>query len=275
MIRVAGASYSYRRGHEEVSALDDISFEVSRGEFVVFAGHNGSGKSTLAKLLNGLLLPSRGSVTVDGIDTSDASNLWHVRRNVGMVFQNPENQIVATVVEDDVAFGPENLGLPPAEIRDRIDEALKKVNLSGHSFREPHNLSGGEKQRVAIAGVLAMRPNYLVLDECTSHLDSGGRAQVQAVLRELADRSGMAIIYFTHFLKDVLDADRVVLLRGGRIVEDGPPRGVVTSAELLEKAGVPVPPGVALAANLRSAGVNVRPGVLTIEELAEAICELS
>jgi len=276
MINFADVSYAYKKNSPEKNpALNRINLDISEGEFVVFLGHNGSGKSTLAKLLNGLLLPSYGKVTIDGLDTKNPDDLWRIRERVGMVFQNPDNQIVATVVEEDVAFGPENLGLPASEIRTRVDEALATVKLREHARREPHLLSGGEKQRVAIAGALAMRPKYLVLDEPTSQLDPGGRKEIKEILHALRARFKTTIVYITHFVEEAIEADRVLLLQSGRVTADGAPKKILSDADKLKKAGVQPLPMSVLARKLLKSGLKLPPDILTVEEMTESLCSLN
>ena len=254
-------------------ALSDVNLTIRSGEWVAVVGPNGSGKSTLAKHLNALLLPTEGQVTIEGLDTRDQANLWEVRRRVGMVFQNPDNQIVATVVEEDVAFGPENLGVDPAEIRRRVDSALARVGMAEHARREPHLLSGGQKQRVAIAGALAMQPMCLILDEATSMLDPSGRADVINLLAELNRNLGLTIIQITHHMDEVLLADRLVVMQQGRVILDGPPSEVFTAVDSLTAAGLELPTIVRLGAALREAGVRVSTGFTSVGELVTALEE--
>ncbi|HEY8346837.1 MAG TPA: energy-coupling factor transporter ATPase [Symbiobacteriaceae bacterium] len=270
-------SFSYTAGapgQEAPLALDHVNLQVRRGEFVAVLGMNGSGKSTLARHINALLLPREGRVLVDGMDTRDERNLWKIRDRVGMVFQNPDNQIVAALVEDDVAFGPENQGQPPEEIRRRVEEALAAVGMTAMRHREPHLLSGGQKQRVAIAGALAMRPACLVLDEPTAMLDPAGRAEVVEVVRRLNREMGMAVVWITHFMEEAALADRVVVMANGRVQMEGPPREVFQQAEKLRALRLDVPPAVAVADRLRAAGVPLPKGILTLDELVEALCQL-
>nr|PZN44683.1 MAG: energy-coupling factor transporter ATPase [Bacillota bacterium] len=276
-ILVRDVTYRYPGppGGEPVLALDRVGFRVYRGEFVAVLGRNGSGKSTLARLLNALLLPQEGEVRVDGLDTRDPANLWAIRDRVGMVFQNPDNQIVAAVVEEDVAFGPENQGLPPEEIRRRVEEALAAVGLTALRDRPPHLLSGGQKQRLAIAGALALRPACLVLDEPTAMLDPRGRAEVMATVTRLREEAGVAVVLITHFMDEAARADRVVVMDRGRVVLEGSPREIFAQADRLRALHLDLPPVVALAAELRAAGVPVPPGILTLDELVEALCRLS
>lgn len=278
-IVVEGVSYAY--GREEADraepvrlALDGVDLEVRRGEFLAILGMNGSGKSTLARHLNALLLPRAGRVLVDGLDTREERNLWAIRDRVGMVFQNPDNQIVAAVVEEDVAFGPENQGLPPAEIRARVAEALEAVGMSEHRERSPHLLSGGQKQRVAIAGALAMRPACLVLDEPTAMLDPSGRAEVMAVVRRLNRELGMTVVWITHFMEEAVVADRVIVMAGGRVQMAGTPREVFSQVDRIRALRLDLPPAVQAAERLRAAGVPLPKDILTLDELVEALCRL-
>jgi energy-coupling factor transport system ATP-binding protein len=266
-------SYTTEEGVAPV-ILDGVDLQIETGSFVAVLGHNGSGKSTLAKHLNAILLPSGGKVYVDGLDTTDDSRLLDIRRTVGMVFQNPDNQIVANVVEEDVAFAPENLGLPPKEIRERVDLALKLVGMSQYATHAPHLLSGGQKQRVAIAGVLAMRPRCIVLDEPTAMLDPVGRREVLATVRDLNRRAGVTVVLITHHMDEAAQADRLVVMSKGRIVADGAPRQIFQNVEQLRALGLTVPEPVALMWELRQAGLDVPLDVLTDEECAQALYKL-
>ena len=268
MIDVADVQVVYPGA--EHPALDGVSLVVAPGECVGLLGRNGSGKSTLARLCNGLRLPDKGAVTVDGMDTRDEAATWEIRSRVGFVQQNPENQIVGTVVEEDVAFGPENLGVPREELRVRVDEALDAVGLSGLERREPHLLSEGQKQRLAIAGALAMRPSYLVLDEPTSMLDGVGRADVNAVLRQLRV-AGVGMLRITHDLADVADADRLIVLADGRVVWEGFPADLLAAPGLAEQLGLDVPPIALLADALRGLGMPVPASALDAEAIAGAL----
>lgn len=272
-IEAIDVAFSYG-GQEPRVALDGVSFRVARGEFVAVLGMNGSGKSTLALHLNALLLPKGGTVTVDGMATSDPDSTWAIRDRVGMVFQNPDNQIVAAVVEEDVAFGPENQGVAPEEIRSRVESTLATVGMTAHRTRPPHQLSGGQKQRVAIAGALALRPVCLVLDEATAMLDPSGRREVLEVVRRLNRDLGMAIIWITHFMDEAALADRVVVMAAGKVEMDGPPRTVFTQVDRLRSLRLDVPPAVSAAAHMRRAGIPLPDDVLTLEELVEALCQL-
>jgi energy-coupling factor transport system ATP-binding protein len=271
LLALQDVGYRYEGQGGTVAALRDVRLAIPRGAFVAVVGANGSGKSTLARLLDGLLLPTSGRVLVDGLDTADAAARWEVRRRVGLVFQNPDNQIVASVVEDDVAFGPENLGVPPPEIRARVDAALAAVGLSDLRHRSPEELSGGQKQRVAIAGALAMQPQALVLDEPTALLDPRGRAEVMAVLRRLHRRDGLTVVLITHHMEEAAQAERVVVLAEGRVLRDGPPAAVFAEPDRLRELGLDVPEAAVIAAQLRRAGVALPEGLVTVEDLAAAL----
>lgn len=251
--------------------LDGVSLSIEEGSFVAVLGHNGCGKSTLAKHMNAILLPSGGTVYVDGIDTADDSRLLDIRRAVGMVFQNPDNQIVANVVEEDVAFAPENLGVPPAEIRQRVDDALKAVNMYDHREHAPHLLSGGQKQRVAIAGVIAMQPRCIVLDEPTAMLDPIGRSEVLRTIKDLNRAAGVTVVLITHHMDEAAQADRLVVMSGGHIIADGSPREVFQRVEDLKAVGLTVPETTELLWQLRQEGLNVPLDALTDEECAQAL----
>lgn len=256
---------------EERPTLGDLSLEIARGSFVAVLGHNGSGKSTLAKHFNAILLPTGGKVYVDGMDTSDENNLLSVRATVGMVFQNPDNQIVANVVEDDVAFAPENLGVEPGEIRRRVDDALKAVGMYEYRMHAPHLLSGGQKQRVAIAGVLAMRPRCIVLDEPTAMLDPVGRREVIATVTKLCREQGITVVLITHHMSECVGADRLVVMSEGRIVADGTPRDVFSQVELLRSEGLSVPATTELIYELDKDGWGLPLSALTVDECADAV----
>ena len=242
-------------------AIKGISLDVQKGSFVAIVGMNGSGKSTLAKCFNGLILPTSGFVTVDGMDTRDDSKLWDIRRRVGMVFQNPDNQIVSSIVEDDVAFGPENLGIPPAEIRERVDQALKQVGMYEHRLKGAHMLSGGQKQRIAIAGAVAMRPECIVFDEPTAMLDPKGRERVMSIIRQL-NSEGITAILITHFMSEAVQADRVVVLKNGNVLADRIPREIFSDNELIREAGLELPPVI----ELREA-LGLPDSLMTVEDM--------
>ena len=251
--------------------LDDINLEIAAGSFVAILGHDGSGKSTFAKHCNALLTPTQGKLWVDGLDTSDPDNLLAIRGTVGMVFQNPDNQIVASVVEEDVAFGPENMGIPPEEIRKRVDTALKMVGMYEWREHAPHLLSGGQKQRVAIAGIIAMTPKCIVLDEATAMLDPVGRREVLSAVHRLNREKGITVVLITHHMNEAEDADRVVVMDDGKVIMDGAPRQVFTQVERLRSMGLTVPDTVDLLDRLRKDGLDVPLTALTVEECADAI----
>ena len=267
-------SYAADEGSVPPVVLDGVDLEIAEGSFVAVLGHNGSGKSTLAKHMNAILLPTGGKVYVSGIDTADEDALLDIRRTVGMVFQNPDNQIVANVVEEDVAFAPENLGVPPAEIRRRVDEALRQVGMYEYREHAPHLLSGGQKQRVAIAGVIAMRPRCIVLDEPTAMLDPIGRSEVMKTIRALNRTSGVTVVLITHHMDEAAMADRLVVMAKGKIVSDGPPRQVFRQVEALKSVGLTVPETTELLWQLRQAGVDVPLDALSDEECAQALYRL-
>lgn len=254
------------------TALDNVSLAIEKGSFVVVLGHNGSGKSTLAKHMNAVLLPSGGTVYVEGLDTKDEALLLEIRRRVGMVFQNPDNQIVANVVEEDVAFAPENLGIPSAEIRQRVDDALESVGMAEFVRHAPHLLSGGQKQRVAIAGVIAMEPACIVLDEATAMLDPAGRREVLSAIHALNRDRGITVVLITHHMDEALEADRLIVMNDGRVAMDGTPAQVFTQVEALQAMGLAAPDTVALLYALRQQGMDVPLDALTVEDCAEAIC---
>lgn len=273
-IELIGVSYSYRVGDgQTVRALRNVSFNIEKGEFVALTGMNGSGKSTLAKLLNGLYIPSAGDVLVDGINTRDEERTFEVRRKAGMVFQNPDNQMVATIIEDDVAFGPENLGVPREEIVERVDWALNAVGMNEFRTRSASKLSGGQKQRVAIAGVLAMKPDILILDESTSMLDPEGRAEIMEVAKKL-NASGITVISITHNMDEAAQADRIIVLRKGRLVLDGTPKEVFASPEV-ERCGLALPPATEIAHMLEEKGFTFGETVTDEDGLVEGICSQS
>ena len=269
IIRAERLHYSYPGDEQET--LHGIDLEIEEGSFVAVLGHNGSGKSTLAKLMNAILLPSSGKVYVDGIDTADEERLLDIRRTVGMVFQNPDNQIVANVVEDDVAFAPENLGVPSEEIRRRVDEALKTVGMYEYRLHAPHLLSGGQKQRVAIAGVLAMQPRCVVLDEPTAMLDPVGRREVVATVTRLCREKGITVVLITHHMSECVGADRLIVMSEGAIVADGSPREVFSQVELLRSEGLSVPATTELIYSLRQEGFDLPLEALTVGECADAV----
>ena len=255
-------------------AVDKVNFEIDEGSFVAVLGHNGSGKSTLAKMLNALYVPIKGKILVCGIDTSDENRTYDIRSQAGMVFQNPDNQLVSTVVEEDVAFGPENMGVEPAEIRRRVDEALRVVRMSNHAESAPHMLSGGQKQRIAIAGVLAMQPKVMIFDESTAMLDPMGREEVLSTVRRINRERGITVIWITHFMEEAAQADRVIVMDDGCIVMDGTPREVFSRVDEVKRIGLDVPGMTELALELSREGLAIRTDILTVEEMAEEICRL-
>ena len=270
IIEVKDVEFRYEGAEEE--AVAGVSLRVERGEFVAVLGRNGSGKSTLAKLLNALNIPQKGEIWIDGVAAHEEANSLEVRKKCGMVFQNPDNQIVATVVEEDCAFGLENLGVPPEEIRRRVDEALRVVGMRDYAEAAPHMLSGGQKQRVAIAGVLAMRPKIIVFDESTAMLDPSGRREVFAVAEELNRRDGITIVWITHFMDEALRAGRVLVMDAGTVALEGVPRDVFQKTEEIRKMGLDVPPMAQLAAQLRADGLPLRADIMTVEEMAVELC---
>lgn len=273
MIKVENLYHSYAQGKEnEVLALDGINLEINEGEFIVILGHNGCGKSTLAKHFNSLLLPTEGDVFVDQMNTRDNSSLWEIRKKVGMVFQNPDNQLVATTVEEDVAFGMENLGFSPQVMQERISEVLDKVKMSEFSEKPPHLLSGGQKQRIAIAGIIAMRPAYLVLDEPTAMLDPEGRREVLDTIIQLNKEEGLTIILITHFMEEAVLADRVIVMEEGKIVSQGGPREVFTQVEKMKKLRLDIPQVTEIAYELNKVDKGFPADILTIEEMVDRLC---
>lgn len=273
MLQTIDLCHSYRNENgEELMALDHVNLKIAAGEFVAVIGRNGSGKSTLAKHLNALLLPSSGSCIVAGMNTQDFTHIWDIRQTVGMVFQNPDNQIVASIVEEDVAFGPENLGLPSAEIVRRVDEALRMVGMTDYRLHGPHLLSGGQKQRVAIAGVMAMHSRCLVLDEPTAMLDPVGRQEVLESVCRLHREEGITVIYITHFMEEAVTAGRVVVMDAGHVIMDGPPAVVFNHVEEIRALGLDVPVAADVASQLRGRGMDLPAGIITDEGLAAVLC---
>ncbi|MCI8994245.1 MAG: energy-coupling factor transporter ATPase [Lachnospiraceae bacterium] len=280
MIQAERVVYEYARYDDEGNvaemkrAVDGVDLNIQKGDFVAILGHNGSGKSTLAKHLNAILLPREGTVWVDGKDTKDESKLWEIRQSAGMVFQNPDNQIIGTIVEEDVGFGPENMGVPTPEIWERVEESLQAVNMLKYRHHSPNKLSGGQKQRVAIAGVVAMHPQCIVLDEPTAMLDPNGRKEVIRAVRALNQVEDITVILITHYMEEVIHADRVIVMDQGRIVMQGTPRQVFSRVEELKAYRLDVPQATLLAYELRQAGLPLPEGILSREELVEELCRL-
>ena len=275
ILRTENLTFRYTTGEGAApTVLDGVSLSIRRGGFVAVLGHNGSGKSTLARHVNAILLPTAGKVYVDGMDTCDEDHLLDIRRRVGMVFQNPDNQIVASVVEEDVAFGPENLGVPSGEIRERVDGALAAVGMTEYAHHAPHLLSGGQKQRVAIAGVLAMRPECIVLDEPTAMLDPVGRKEVLDTIRRLNREAGITVVLITHHMDEAAQADRLIVMHDGHIMADGRPEQVFQNVDGLRSLGLEVPEPVALLYELRQNGVDVPLAALTVDECAVVLAKL-
>ena len=266
--------YSLEENKDDGYAVNGISLNVKEGEFLAVLGHNGSGKSTVAKHINALLLPTDGTVIVDGMDTKNSRKLWNIRKTAGMVFQNPDNQIVATIVEEDVAFGPENLGLDSDEIRIRVDESLKSVGMGDFKKYAPHLLSGGQKQRIAIAGVLAMKPKCIVFDEPTAMLDPSGRKEVMETIKELNDKYKITIILITHYMDEAAKADRVVVIDSGSIALEGTPKNIFSEVSLMKKIGLDVPQVTELAYELSKEGINIDTKILNVDEMVNALCQL-
>ena len=270
LIKMENVSFSYDK---KINALNNVSLSVEQGEYIAVIGHNGSGKSTLAKLLNGLVVADNGDITVDGFSVREKKALFEIRKRVGVVFQNPDNQIVASIVEDDVAFGPENLGIPRKEIGERIDFALDAVGMQKFRKSSPMRLSGGQKQRIAIAGVLALMPKVLILDESTAMLDPQGRQEVLSVVKKLNNEKGVTVIAITHYMEEIVDADKVIVLDGGNIVKIGTPKEIFSERAKLKALGLEIPLAAYIAEKLREKGIPIG-NVLTEQELARALCKL-
>lgn len=271
LIEIQNVSYAYEDA--AAKALNNVSITINDGEFVAVVGHNGSGKSTLAKHLNALLLPTEGKVLVDGMDTADEADTLSIRQRVGMVFQNPDNQLVTTIVEEDVAFGPENIGVPGNEIRTRVDRALAAVGMEKYAHSAPNMLSGGQKQRIAIAGMLAMQPKVLVLDEATAMLDPKGRRDIIDLVTKLHRENGITVVMITQYMEEAIGADRVAVMSGGELILEGTPKGVFSQDELLHKHRLDVPVMQQLANRLNARGANLPKSILSVEEMAQAICQ--
>lgn len=280
IIKASKLIYDYIRRDEEDHveevnrAIDELSLEIRTGDFVAILGHNGSGKSTFAKQINGILLPTEGTVWISGMDTADDAHIWDIRKTAGMVFQNPDNQIIGNIVEEDVGFGPENLGVPTEEIWKRVDESLEAVGMMAYRMKSPNKLSGGQKQRVAIAGVMAMKPQCIILDEPTAMLDPTGRREVISTLHELNRKEGITVLLITHYMEEVIDADRVIVMDDGRLVMDGTPREIFSRVKELKSYRLDVPQVTELAYELKQEGVDLPDGILTMGELMEHLLPL-
>lgn len=280
MVRAKQLVFEYEKRDEDGNvigssrAIDQVDLDVKEGQFIAILGHNGSGKSTLAKHINAILVPTEGTVWVDGRDTKDPEELWNVRQSAGMVFQNPDNQIIGTVVEEDVGFGPENLGVPTDEIWQRVEESLKAVGMLSYRYASPNKLSGGQKQRVAIAGVVAMEPKCIVLDEPTAMLDPMGRKEVLKTVQKLRKQKQVTVILITHYMEEVVDADKIYVMDHGHVVMEGTPREIFSRVEELKSYRLDVPQVTILADELRKRGLDIPAGILKKEELVEALCRL-
>ena len=279
MISIQDVVYEYIRRDDEEQvvgvelAVDHLSFEINKGEFIAVLGHNGSGKSTLAKLINAILVPGEGCIEVDGIDTRKPEMVWEIRQTAGMVFQNPDNQIVHNIVEEDVGFGPENLGVPTAEIWERVNDSLKKVGMYEHRKESPNNLSGGQKQRVAIAGVLAMKPKCIIFDESTAMLDPVGRREVLKAVHEINKKEEITILWVTHYMDEVTEADRVLVMNHGKVAMQGTPKQVFAEAEKLQEYHLAVPQVTELALELRRQGMDIPTDLITVDEFVNCLAE--
>ena len=280
MVQTEKLIFEYEKRDEEGNvigksrAIDEVDIDVKEGQFIAILGHNGSGKSTLAKHINAILVPTEGTVWVNGLDTTDPAELWNVRQSAGMVFQNPDNQIIGTVVEEDVGFGPENLGVPTDEIWQRVEESLKAVGMIEYRYHSPNKLSGGQKQRVAIAGVVAMEPKCIVLDEPTAMLDPVGRKEVLKTVKKLREQKNVTVILITHYMEEVIDADKNYVMDHGRVVMEGTPKEVFSQVDELKKYRLDVPQVTILADELKKQGLDIPSGILRKEELVEALCQL-
>ena len=274
IINVKDMTFEYVSIDSKFRAIDNLNLEVKQGEFVAIIGHNGSGKSTLSKNLNAILVPTQGDIYIDGMNTKDESKLWNIRQTAGMVFQNPDNQIVATIVEEDVAFGPENLGVEPTLIRERVEDALKSVGIYELKDRQPHLLSGGQKQRVAIAGIIAMRPKCIIFDEATAMLDPSGRKEVMNVIKKLNKEENITTLHITHYMEEAVQADRVVVVDKGKKLLEGTPKEVFKNVDLLKEIGLDVPYMTELASLLREEGLDLDDDILTVDEMVDKLCQL-
>ena len=274
IIKVDNLIFEYTRDETTYRAIDDFNLDIKKGEFVAIIGHNGSGKSTLSKNLNAILVPTSGDINIKGMNTKDEKYLWDIRQTAGMVFQNPDNQIVATIVEEDVAFGCENLGIPSQEIRLRVDEALKNVDMYDLRERQPHLLSGGQKQRVAIAGIIAMRPECIIFDEATAMLDPSGRQEVMNTIKRLNKEYNITVLHITHFMEEAVEADRVIVMEKGKLALEGTPREVFSNVTRLKEIGLDVPYMTELAHLLKEDGLDIRDNILTVDEMVGELCQL-
>ena len=273
-IDVKNLIYEYKNVDSVRRAVNNINIQIQKGKFIVVLGHNGSGKSTFAKHLNAIFTPTNGTVLIDGLDTKDENKVLEIRQKCGMVFQNPDNQIVATVVEDDVAFGPENMGVPSQEIRKRVDDALSVVRMSEFATKAPHLLSGGQKQKVAIAGIIAMKPDCIILDESTSMLDPRGRKEVMNTVKKLNKEENITLIHITHFMEEAVDADYIYVMEEGEIVLEGTPKAVFINIDKLQSLGLDVPPMTLLCNELKKQDIQISPDILTVEEMIDSLCQL-
>lgn len=274
IIKVDNLIFEYTSDETTYRAIDDFNLDIKKGEFVAIIGHNGSGKSTLSKNLNAILVPTSGDINIKGMNTKDEKYLWDIRQTAGMVFQNPDNQIVATIVEEDVAFGCENLGIPPQEIRLRVDEALKNVDMYDLRERQPHLLSGGQKQRIAIAGIIAMRPECIIFDEATAMLDPSGRQEVMNTIKRLNKEYNITVLHITHFMEEAVEADRVIVMEKGKLALEGTPREVFSNVTRLKEIGLDVPYMTELAHLLKEDGLDIRDNILTVDEMVGELCQL-
>ena len=274
IVKVNNISFEYITDEAKLKAIDNLSLDVKKGEFVAIIGHNGSGKSTLSKNLNAILMPTEGNILIDDMDTKEEERLWDIRQTAGMVFQNPDNQIVAAIVEEDVAFGPENLGIEPKEIRRIVEESLKSVGMYDLRDRQPHLLSGGQKQRVAIAGIIAMRPKCIIFDEATAMLDPSGRKEVMKTIKRLNKEENITVIHITHFMEEAVEADRVVVMEKGKKILEGTPREVFSKIKMLKEIGLDVPCMTELSSLLIEEGINISSDILTVDEMVMELCQL-
>ncbi|CEI74399.1 MULTISPECIES: energy-coupling factor transporter ATPase [Romboutsia] len=272
IVKVNNISYEYITEDSTFKAIDRLTLDVKEGEFVAIIGHNGSGKSTLSKNLNAILVPTEGDILIDGMNTKEEDKLWDIRQTAGMVFQNPDNQIVATIVEEDVAFGPENLGIDPIEIKHRVEESLKSVGMYELRDRQPHLLSGGQKQRVAIAGIIAMKPKCIIFDEATAMLDPSGRKEVMKTIKKLNKEENITVLHITHFMEEAVEADRVIVMEKGKKILEGTPREVFSQIDTLKGIGLDVPYMTELSSMLYKEGIDIKKDILTVDEMVMELC---